>query len=175
MSNLKKKHQQRALSDKWTNVPLRSLTAPWLLVQLSAVSTFRRSSTSFLFPSVGDAQISSIGRGLCVLLGVSVEDTQTDADYMWVCRRDWEGNITSLCGISSFVLLDTFFWRLNSWQRHSCRPQYPPPLWCVKRYNLGVIPRSEHTHWREHAGALQNVVNIVENFRKPRIFSIYHM
>ncbi|KAM9856562.1 D-aminoacyl-tRNA deacylase 1 [Aulostomus maculatus] len=32
--------------------------------------------------TVGDEQISSIGRGLCVLLGISVEDTQRDADYM---------------------------------------------------------------------------------------------
>ncbi|XP_047435300.1 D-aminoacyl-tRNA deacylase 1 [Mugil cephalus] len=32
--------------------------------------------------TVGDEQISSIGRGLCVLLGISVEDTQRDADYI---------------------------------------------------------------------------------------------
>ncbi|XP_028307740.1 D-aminoacyl-tRNA deacylase 1 isoform X2 [Gouania willdenowi] len=32
--------------------------------------------------TVGEEQISSIGRGLCVLLGVSSEDTQRDADYM---------------------------------------------------------------------------------------------
>ncbi|CAH2253154.1 D-aminoacyl-tRNA deacylase 1 [Pelobates cultripes] len=31
---------------------------------------------------VGDEQISSIGRGICVLLGISVEDTQKDVDYM---------------------------------------------------------------------------------------------
>ncbi|CAG06167.1 unnamed protein product, partial [Tetraodon nigroviridis] len=31
---------------------------------------------------VGDEQVSSIGRGLCVLLGISAEDTQSDADYM---------------------------------------------------------------------------------------------
>ncbi|KAI4886633.1 hypothetical protein NFI96_012753 [Prochilodus magdalenae] len=31
---------------------------------------------------VGEEQISSIGRGLCVLLGISAEDTQKDADYM---------------------------------------------------------------------------------------------
>lgn len=35
-----------------------------------------------LSPAVGEEQISSIGRGLCVLLGVSAEDTQRDADYM---------------------------------------------------------------------------------------------
>ncbi|XP_019905014.1 D-aminoacyl-tRNA deacylase 1 [Esox lucius] len=32
--------------------------------------------------SVGEEQISSIGRGLCVLLGISIEDTQKDVDYM---------------------------------------------------------------------------------------------
>ncbi|XP_063297450.1 D-aminoacyl-tRNA deacylase 1 [Pelobates fuscus] len=32
--------------------------------------------------TVGDEQISSIGRGICVLLGISVEDTQKDVDYM---------------------------------------------------------------------------------------------
>ncbi|CAI5678976.1 unnamed protein product [Oreochromis niloticus] len=32
--------------------------------------------------TVGEEQISSIGRGLCVLLGISVEDTQRDAEYM---------------------------------------------------------------------------------------------
>ncbi|CAN9510015.1 unnamed protein product [Ophioblennius macclurei] len=32
--------------------------------------------------TVGDETISSIGRGLCVLLGLSTEDTQKDADYM---------------------------------------------------------------------------------------------
>lgn len=32
--------------------------------------------------TVGEEQISSIGRGLCVLLGISVEDTQKDAEYM---------------------------------------------------------------------------------------------
>ena len=37
---------------------------------------------SVCFPAVGEEEVSSIGRGLCVLLGVSVEDTQKDADYM---------------------------------------------------------------------------------------------
>ncbi|XP_012696413.1 D-aminoacyl-tRNA deacylase 1 [Clupea harengus] len=32
--------------------------------------------------SVGEQQISSIGKGLCVLLGISTEDTQKDVDYM---------------------------------------------------------------------------------------------
>ncbi|XP_019735348.1 D-tyrosyl-tRNA(Tyr) deacylase 1-like isoform X5 [Hippocampus comes] len=32
--------------------------------------------------TVGDDTISSIGRGLCVLLGISVEDTHTDAEYI---------------------------------------------------------------------------------------------
>ncbi|XP_062852843.1 D-aminoacyl-tRNA deacylase 1 [Trichomycterus rosablanca] len=32
--------------------------------------------------TVGKEQISSIGRGLCVLLGISAEDTQNDADYI---------------------------------------------------------------------------------------------
>ncbi|NP_001086626.1 D-aminoacyl-tRNA deacylase 1 L homeolog [Xenopus laevis] len=32
--------------------------------------------------TVGDEQISSIGRGICVLLGISVEDTQKDIEYM---------------------------------------------------------------------------------------------
>ncbi|KAF3851856.1 hypothetical protein F7725_005211 [Dissostichus mawsoni] len=30
----------------------------------------------------GDEEVSSIGRGLCVLLGISVEDTQKDVDYL---------------------------------------------------------------------------------------------
>ncbi|KAM3865282.1 D-aminoacyl-tRNA deacylase 1 [Diretmus argenteus] len=32
--------------------------------------------------TVGDEQVCSIGRGLCVLLGISVEDTQKDVDYI---------------------------------------------------------------------------------------------
>ncbi|XP_073334072.1 D-aminoacyl-tRNA deacylase 1 [Pagrus major] len=32
--------------------------------------------------TVGEEQISSVGRGLCILLGISVEDTQRDADYI---------------------------------------------------------------------------------------------
>ncbi|KAL1005903.1 hypothetical protein UPYG_G00065380 [Umbra pygmaea] len=32
--------------------------------------------------TVGEEQISSIGRGLCVLLGISMEDTQKDVDYI---------------------------------------------------------------------------------------------
>ncbi|XP_058495638.1 D-aminoacyl-tRNA deacylase 1 [Solea solea] len=32
--------------------------------------------------TVGEEQVSSIGRGLCVLLGLSTEDTQRDADYI---------------------------------------------------------------------------------------------
>ncbi|AWP06245.1 D-tyrosyl-tRNA(Tyr) deacylase [Scophthalmus maximus] len=32
--------------------------------------------------TVGEEQVSSIGRGLCVLLGISVEDTRKDADYL---------------------------------------------------------------------------------------------
>eukprot|EP00062_Callorhinchus_milii_P013193 gi/632961008/ref/XP_007896518.1/ PREDICTED: D-tyrosyl-tRNA(Tyr) deacylase 1 [Callorhinchus milii] len=32
--------------------------------------------------TVGEEQISSIGRGICVLLGISVEDTQKDLEYM---------------------------------------------------------------------------------------------
>ncbi|KAM6939909.1 D-aminoacyl-tRNA deacylase 1 [Xenentodon cancila] len=32
--------------------------------------------------TVGGDQVSSIGRGLCVLLGISVDDTQRDAEYM---------------------------------------------------------------------------------------------
>lgn len=32
--------------------------------------------------TVGEDQISSIGRGLCVLLGISTDDTQRDADYI---------------------------------------------------------------------------------------------
>ncbi|XP_061763644.1 D-aminoacyl-tRNA deacylase 1 isoform X1 [Nerophis ophidion] len=32
--------------------------------------------------TVGDEQISSIGRGVCVLLGISVDDTHADAEYI---------------------------------------------------------------------------------------------
>ncbi|XP_078261709.1 D-aminoacyl-tRNA deacylase 1 [Rhinoraja longicauda] len=32
--------------------------------------------------TVGEEEMSSIGRGLCVLLGISVEDTQKDMEYM---------------------------------------------------------------------------------------------
>ncbi|XP_072540031.1 D-aminoacyl-tRNA deacylase 1 [Salminus brasiliensis] len=32
--------------------------------------------------TVGEEQISSIGRGLCILLGISAEDTQKDVDYI---------------------------------------------------------------------------------------------
>ncbi|XP_072265522.1 D-aminoacyl-tRNA deacylase 1 isoform X1 [Pyxicephalus adspersus] len=32
--------------------------------------------------TVGEEQVSSIGRGICVLLGISVEDTQKDIEYM---------------------------------------------------------------------------------------------
>ncbi|XP_038125902.1 D-aminoacyl-tRNA deacylase 1 [Cyprinodon tularosa] len=32
--------------------------------------------------TVGEEEVSSIGRGICVLLGISVDDTQRDAEYM---------------------------------------------------------------------------------------------
>ncbi|XP_029449634.1 D-aminoacyl-tRNA deacylase 1 [Rhinatrema bivittatum] len=32
--------------------------------------------------TVGEEQVSSIGRGICVLLGISLEDTQRDVDHM---------------------------------------------------------------------------------------------
>lgn len=32
--------------------------------------------------TVGEETVSSIGRGLCVLLGISIDDTQKDADYI---------------------------------------------------------------------------------------------
>ncbi|MGH0155096.1 UNVERIFIED_CONTAM: hypothetical protein FKN15_038773 [Acipenser sinensis] len=32
--------------------------------------------------TVGEEQISSIGKGICVLLGISVEDTQKDIEYL---------------------------------------------------------------------------------------------
>lgn len=32
--------------------------------------------------TVGEEQVSSIGRGICVLLGISVDDTQRDAEYI---------------------------------------------------------------------------------------------
>lgn len=32
--------------------------------------------------TVGEEQVSAIGRGLCVLLGISVDDTQKDAEYI---------------------------------------------------------------------------------------------
>ncbi|XP_008420595.1 D-aminoacyl-tRNA deacylase 1 [Poecilia reticulata] len=32
--------------------------------------------------TVGEEQVSSIGRGICVLLGISADDTQKDAEYM---------------------------------------------------------------------------------------------
>ncbi|KAM4692874.1 D-aminoacyl-tRNA deacylase 1 [Discoglossus pictus] len=32
--------------------------------------------------TVGEEQVSAIGRGICVLLGISVEDTQKDVDYI---------------------------------------------------------------------------------------------
>lgn len=59
----------------------------WLLVTEweQQQQCFTHSSTFSCFSAVGEEQISSIGRGLCVLLGISVEDTQRDADYMWVC------------------------------------------------------------------------------------------
>jgi len=33
---------------------------------------------------VGDELISSIGKGLCVLVGISKDDTDKDMDYMYV-------------------------------------------------------------------------------------------
>lgn len=36
----------------------------------------------FVAIAVGDEQVSTIGRGLCVLLGISVEDTPRDVEYM---------------------------------------------------------------------------------------------
>lgn len=32
--------------------------------------------------SVGDEVVSSIGKGLCILLGMSKDDTQADVQYM---------------------------------------------------------------------------------------------
>lgn len=36
----------------------------------------------FWFLVVGGEQISAIGRGICVLLGISVEDTQKELEHM---------------------------------------------------------------------------------------------
>lgn len=46
------------------------------------VTSARACQAVFAFLAVGEEQVSSIGRGLCVLLGISVEDSQKDADYM---------------------------------------------------------------------------------------------
>lgn len=59
-------------------------------------SRFTQSSTCPCCPTVGEEQVSSIGRGLCVLLGISVEDTQSDADYMWVCAGGHSAPETAL-------------------------------------------------------------------------------
>ncbi|XP_024145843.1 D-aminoacyl-tRNA deacylase 1 isoform X2 [Oryzias melastigma] len=69
--------------------------------------------------TVGEEQVSSIGRGLCVLLGISVDDTQKDAEYMVrkilnlrlfedESGRSWsqsvmDGNLEVLC-VSQFTL-----------------------------------------------------------------------
>ena len=34
--------------------------------------------------AVGDKEVSSIGRGLCVLLGVTRKDTKQESEWMWV-------------------------------------------------------------------------------------------
>lgn len=36
----------------------------------------------FWFLVVGEEQISAIGRGICVLLGISVEDSQKELEHM---------------------------------------------------------------------------------------------
>ena len=33
---------------------------------------------------VGDREVSSIGRGLCVLLGITRKDTKKESEWMWV-------------------------------------------------------------------------------------------
>lgn len=38
------------------------------------------------FSTVNDELISNIGRGLCVLIGISQNDTKEEVDYMWVAR-----------------------------------------------------------------------------------------
>lgn len=37
--------------------------------------------------TVNDELISSIGKGLCVLVGISRDDTKEDMEYMWVHTR----------------------------------------------------------------------------------------
>lgn len=39
-------------------------------------------SSALCFLAVGGEQISTIGRGLCVLLGISLEDTQKELEHM---------------------------------------------------------------------------------------------
>lgn len=34
--------------------------------------------------TVGDREVSSIGRGLCVLLGITRKDTKKESEWMWV-------------------------------------------------------------------------------------------
>uniref|UniRef100_A0A3P9KU40 D-aminoacyl-tRNA deacylase n=1 Tax=Oryzias latipes TaxID=8090 RepID=A0A3P9KU40_ORYLA len=69
--------------------------------------------------TVGEEQVSSIGRGLCVLLGISVDDTPRDAEYIVrkilnlrlfedESGRSWsrsvmDGNLEVLC-VSQFTL-----------------------------------------------------------------------
>ncbi|XP_018801154.1 PREDICTED: uncharacterized protein LOC108976485 isoform X2 [Bactrocera latifrons] len=36
--------------------------------------------------TVGDELISSIGRGLCVLVGITHSDTEKDVEYMYLCK-----------------------------------------------------------------------------------------
>jgi D-tyrosyl-tRNA(Tyr) deacylase len=38
----------------------------------------------YLLLAVEDEVISSIGRGLCVLIGISKDDTKRDMEYMYV-------------------------------------------------------------------------------------------
>lgn len=42
------------------------------------------SSCHTLHDVVGEREVSAIGRGICVLLGISRDDTQQEAEWMYV-------------------------------------------------------------------------------------------
>ena len=104
--------------------------------------------------AVGGETVGAIGNGLCVLLGVSVDDTETDADYMTekllgLRIFDDENGVPnkSVLDISGAILLISQFTLLGDARKgrrpsyiDAARPETAIPLYerCIERLKASV-------------------------------------
>lgn len=93
----------------------------------------------FLYTLVGDELISSIGRGFCVLIGLSHDDTIKDVEYMWVDvkRKNQNARSPYNCTFSARKLLSIRLFDDSTgkrWQRNVKEENLE--LLCVSQFTL---------------------------------------